>query len=177
MTKQFGRLSFRWRVLLIAFAVITLPIELTVHSIFAREYYNLNLTNLRLVALTAVNAGAQYLPVDPPAAVRVADAYARHQGVTRAEILLTELSPDGKVLTIRLDRKIPLYVAVLAMGGLPAREINVMASARRQPAGHPIGTQILDVPSGEASRHVAHNARLFSAAVEDLNAPKLPPTA
>jgi hypothetical protein len=86
-------------------AAITLPIELLMHGAFARDYYYLNVNNLRLVALTAVKMGAQYLPTDPPAAIRVADAYAQHHGIARAEIVLTELSPDKSVLTIRLERK------------------------------------------------------------------------
>ena len=48
-------------------------------------------------------------------------------------------------LTIRLERKIPQYLAVLAMGGLPARDINVTASAWRQRSvGHPFGTRMID---------------------------------
>jgi hypothetical protein len=158
--REFSRLSFRWRVMLIVFPVITLPIELMVHTVLAREYYYLNVKNLRLVALTAVKMGAQYLPADPPAAVRVADAYAQRQGIARAEILFTELSPDNNVLTIKLDRKIPQYVAVLAMGGLPARDINVTASAWRQGAGHPFGTKILDVPATQSSQHTVQNSRV-----------------
>jgi hypothetical protein len=137
VNQHFSRLSVRGRAILIALAAIILPIELLVHGAFAREYYYLNVNDLRLVALTAVKIGAQYLPVDPAAAIRMADAYARHHGIARAEIVLTELSPDGKVLTIRLERKIPQYLAVLAMGGLPARDIDVTASAGPQGAGHP----------------------------------------
>ena len=137
--RQFSRLSVRYRVILIALVAITLPIELLMHGAFARDYYYLNVNNLRLVALTAVKMGAQYLPTDPPAAIRVADAYAQHHGIAPTEIVLTELSPDGNVLTIRLERKIPQYLAVLAMGGLPTRDINVTASAWRQGAGHPAG--------------------------------------
>jgi hypothetical protein len=145
MKKQLDRLSFRWRVMLTVLAMITLPVELLMHGAFARDYYYLNVNNLRLVALTAVKMGAQYLPTDPPAAIRVADAYAQHHGIAPTEIVLTELSPDESVLTIRLERKIPQYLAVLAMGGLPARDINVTASAWRQRSvGHPFGTRIID---------------------------------
>ena len=166
-----GRLSFRWRVIFIVFAVITLPIELVVHGAFAREYYYLNVKYLRLVALTAVKIGAEYLPADPPAAIRVADAYAQHHGIALTEIVLTELSSDGNVLTIRLERKIPQYVAVLTMGGLPARDITVMASAWQQRAGHPFGTQVLEAPVSKSGGHEGQNARVFSAAFENLNAP------
>jgi hypothetical protein len=170
MTKWRGQLSFRWRVMLIVFAVITLPIELLVHGVFAREYYNLNVKSLRLVALTAVKMGAQYLPADPPAAVRVADEYAQRQEITRAEIVFTELSSDNNVLTIRLDRKIPQYMAVLALGGLPARDISVTASAWRQGAGQPFAIKIPDVPAAQSSRPEPQNSRVFSAAFEKRNA-------
>jgi hypothetical protein len=121
--------------MLIVFAVITFPTELMVHGIFAREYYYLYVKNLQLMALTAVKMGAVYLPADPRAALRVADAYAHSQGIASAEIVFTELSSDNNILTIRLDRKIPQYVAVIALGGLPARDISVTASAWRQGAG------------------------------------------
>jgi hypothetical protein len=143
--RQFSRLSLRWRVMLILFAVITLPVELTVHSILAREYYYLNVKSLQLMALTAVKMGAEYLPADPRGAVQVADAYVQTQGIAPAEIVFTEPSSDSNMLTIRLDRKIPRWVAVLAMGGLPARDISVTASAWRQGTGHPLRTKILDI--------------------------------
>ena len=91
--------------------------------------------------------GAEYLPANPRAAVRIADAFAQRHGIAPAEIVFTQLSPDNSVLTIRLDRKIPSYVAVLAMGGLPARDIDVTASAWRQRSGHSLDTQILDIPA------------------------------
>jgi hypothetical protein len=148
--RHFSRLSVRWRVMLILFAVIILPVELIVHRIVAREYYYLNVKSLQLTALTAVKMGAEYLPADPRVAVQVADAYAQSQGIAPAEVVFTEPSSDNHILTIRLDRKIPRYVAVLAMGGLPARDISVTASAWRQGAGHPFGTKILDVPAQSA---------------------------
>jgi hypothetical protein len=147
--RQFSRLSFRWRVILVLFTLITLAIELMMYGVFAREYYYLNVKRLRLVALTAVKMGAQYLPADPPAAVRVADEYAQRREITGAEIVFTEVSSDNNVLTIRLDRKIPQYVAVLALGGLPARNISVTASASRRGVGQPFGIEILDVPAAQ----------------------------
>ena len=48
--------------------------------------------------------------------MRVADAYAEGHGITPAEVVFTEISSDDHVLTIRLDRKIPVYLAVLAGG-------------------------------------------------------------
>jgi hypothetical protein len=123
--------------MLIVFAGVALSAELMVHRTFAREYYELDVKNLQLMALMAVNRGAQYLPEDPRAAVRVADAYAESQGIASAEIVFTELSSDNNVLTIRLDRRIPQYAAVLALGGFPARSITVTASASRRGAGPP----------------------------------------
>jgi hypothetical protein len=147
-----SRLSLRCRVMLVVFVVIALPVELIAHTIFARELYYLKTKNLQLVALTAVKIGAQYLPANPRAAVRVADAYAQRNGIAPGEIVLTELSSENSVLTIKLDCRIPLYVAVLALGGLPGRDINVTASARRKRAGHSFGTKILDGPAAQSSR-------------------------
>ena len=155
--------------MLIVFAVITLPTELIVYSIVAREYYYLNVKNIQLVALTAARTGAQYLPADPRAAVRVANAYAEGHGIAPAEIVFTvftEISSDDNLLTIRLDRKIPVYVAVLALG-LPARDINVTASASPQRAGYPFGTQILDVPAAQSSRPESAGLASLLSSVEE----------
>ena len=152
--------------MVIVLAAIILPAELIVHSIFAREYYYLNVKNLQLMALRAVRMGAVYLPADPCTAVRIADAYMQSQGVAPAEIVFTESSSDSNVLTIRLDRKIPLYLALLAMGGLPARDINVTASARRQVAGIPFGTHILDVPATQSGPHEPRISHVLAAAFE-----------
>src|SRR5262249_27270530 len=95
------QLSFRSRLALIVIAVVLVPIELVVHSLLARKYYDLNVEILRLTAVAAVNIGAQYLPVDPNTAVREADAYAEDHGIARAEIVFTGLSSNDRVLTIR----------------------------------------------------------------------------
>ena len=111
-TRRFGRLSLRCRVLFIVFAAITLPAELTITRVLARKYYYLNVENLRLVTLAAAKTGVLYLPADPGAAIREADAYAKGHGIARAEIISTELSSDNRVLTITVDRKIPRYVVM-----------------------------------------------------------------
>ena len=147
--RRFGRLSLRCRVLFIVFATITLPAELMITRVLARKYYYLNVENLQLVALAAAKTGVLYLPADPGAAIREADAYAKGHGIARAEIISTELSSDNRVLTITVDRKIPRYIVMLVMGALPARDINVTASAWRQSAGHTFDTQTLDVPTAE----------------------------
>ena len=132
--RRFIQLSLRCRVMLIVVALVVLPTELTMRGMFAREYYYLSAKNLQVRALAAVKIGAEYLPGNPRAAVRAADAYAVSQGIAPAEIMLTEVSLDNTRLEISFDRKIPGYVAVLTMGGLPGRDINVTASAWRQDA-------------------------------------------
>ncbi len=150
--RRFTQLSPRWRMTLVVLTLIVLPAELLVHGILAKEYYYLNIKNLQLVALASVKMGAQYLPTDPRAAVWVADAYAQSQGIAPAEIVFTRPSSNNSELTIRFDCKIPRYLAVLAMGGLPARDISVTASAWRQGARDSLRTQILDVPGRSAHR-------------------------
>ena len=137
--RRFIRPPFRSRGMLLVVALIVLSTELTMRGMFAKEYYYLSAKNLQLRALAAVKIGAEYLPENPHAAIRAADAYAVSQGIAPAEIIFTEVSLDNTRLKINFDRKIPGYVAVLAMGGLPGRDINVTASAWRQDA-KPIGT-------------------------------------
>jgi hypothetical protein len=163
--RRFSRLSLQCRVVLIVFAAITLPTELVVHGVLARKYYDINAENLQLVALTAVKMGVQYLPADPGAAVREANAYAVGHGIARSEIVFTNLSSDDTVLTIRVERKIPKYFAVLVVGGLPSRDISVTASARRrrQGVGRPLGTRILDILSMRAKPHEPPASGVFSA--------------
>ena len=108
--------------------------------IVCQRYYYLSAKNLQLRALAAVKIGAEYLPGNPRAAVRAAGAYAVSQGIAPAEIIFTEVSLDNTRLKINFDRKIPGYVAVVTMGGLPGRDINVTASAWRQEDAKPIGT-------------------------------------
>ena len=163
-SRRFGRISLRCRVPFIVFVVLILPVELIAHSICAREYYYLNVRELQVMALTAVKIGADYLPTDPRAAVRVADAYVQSQGIAPPEIVFTQLSSDNSVLTIRLDRKIPSYVAVLAMGGLPARDIDVTASAWQRGAGNPFGIRILDVP---VSNGASIGRRIIAPPIDD----------
>ena len=137
--RRFIRPPFRSRGMLLVVALIVLSTELTMRGMFAKEYYYLSAKNLQLRALTAVKIGAEYLPRNPRAAVRAADAYAASQGIAPAEIIFTEVSLDNTKIKINFDRKIPGYVAVLTMGGLPGRDINVTAFAWRQDA-KPFGT-------------------------------------
>src|ERR1700739_1355920 len=78
--RRFGLLSLRCRVMLIVFAGVALSAELMVHRTFAREYYELDVKNLQLMALMAVNRGAQYLPEDPRAGVRLVIAFPPGKG-------------------------------------------------------------------------------------------------
>ena len=83
----------------------------------------------------AVRAGAEYLPADPRTAVQVADASAKLNGIMPGEIVFTRVAYDHRSLSIRLNRKMPTYVTLFAVG-LPTSEIAVTASARRQ-SDHP----------------------------------------
>jgi len=102
---------------------------LIVHSLSANVYYNLNLVRLQTAADIAVDAGARYLPGQPQSAIRVAQTYAKINGVLPSEIEFTEVSSDRTTLNIRLRRKMPLYVVFLA-AQLPSHRIEVNASAR-----------------------------------------------
>jgi hypothetical protein len=100
---------------------------LGVHSILARIYYNLNSLELQTAADIAVRAGGQYLPGNPHAAMSIADAYLRRYGVAPDEIVFTGTTPDDLTLTIRLRRRMPWYMAALAIN-LPSRIITVTAT-------------------------------------------------
>jgi hypothetical protein len=110
---------------------MTLSGALIVHSISANFYYHSNLVRLQMAADLAVNMGANYLPADPHAAVQVADRFAKANGVLLNEITFTGVTADNRTLRIRLIRRVPLYIATLAVA-LPGDEIVVTASARRR---------------------------------------------
>jgi hypothetical protein len=128
--RRSSRLSPRCHVLLVVLIMTALPVELLVHSISAVRYYIRSSQQLRLAASMAVAAGARYLPMDPEGAIRTADRSVQHYGVISSEIVSTEVSADDSMLTIRLSRRIPKYVALFALG-LPSRSVNVTASGRR----------------------------------------------
>jgi len=151
-SKQLSRLSFHWRVTLLVSALVLLGIELVVHGIIAKRYYDLNVETLRLTAVAAVKKGAQYLPTDPNDAIREADAYAEGHGIAHGEIVFTELSSNNSVLTIRLVRKIPLRFVVLVWGGLPSRDIEVTASAGNKSHNAPNAQSIMLSSNRSASR-------------------------
>lgn len=104
---------------------------LTVHTICARLYYKFNSSQLGIAAALAVRAGSEFLPEHPRAAVWAADAYVRDHGVGAGEIVFTGTAADNQTLTIRLDRKVPWYVALFAVG-LPSHDIAVTATARHR---------------------------------------------
>ncbi len=131
INRPFNQLSLSCRVTLLVLATITLPGMLIVQSFAARAYYNLNSRSLRLVASMAVRAGAEYLPTDPRNAVLIADRCALRYGVTSSEIVSTAVSADDKTLTLRLSRRVPEFMSLLALG-LPNRTISVVVSGHSQ---------------------------------------------
>ena len=118
-------------VALIVLVVTTLTAALIVHSISADVYYSVNLLRLQTAADLAVRAGVAYLPTDPRIAVQVAAVYAERKGVAFNEIILVGVDSDKRTLRIRLSRKIPIYLALFAVG-LPNHEIAVRASAQKR---------------------------------------------
>jgi len=111
------------------FAVLALSGELIGQRYVGSKFYSLYIENLELIAITAVKTGAKHLPTDPNGAVRIADTCAEGLGIAKPEIVFTKVSADDTVLSMRLDRTIPLYVAVLALGRLPTRYLSVTATA------------------------------------------------
>jgi hypothetical protein len=111
-------------------AITTTTAALTVHSLAAIIYYNLNSIKLQTAAHIAVVAGARYLPDRPQSAVQVADNYLKINGVMPSEIEFTGVSRDHLSLRIGLRRKVPAYVALLAFR-LPSDHIAVIACATR----------------------------------------------
>ncbi len=113
-----------------AVVVITSAAALLAHTMAARVYYNANSASLRIVAENAVRAGAEYLPAEPAAAMRAAQDSAELSGIAPNEIVQTEVAADNQGITLSLSRRVPRYIAFLAVG-LPGRDIRVTASARR----------------------------------------------
>ena len=109
--------------------VITSIAVFVVHSMAAKEYYSANSASMRLVAEKAVMVGIQYLPAEPSAAVAAAEQSAELGGVAPSEIE-TKIAADEQQITLCLKRKVPNYIAFLAVG-LPSREIQVTAKAQR----------------------------------------------
>jgi hypothetical protein len=146
VNRRFNRLSLSSRVMLIVLATVILPGVLIVQTIAARAYYNLNSQSLQLVGSMAVRVGAEYLPTDPRTAVLIADRYARRCGITSNEIISTDVSADDNTLTIRLSRKVPEFLSLLALG-LPDRTISVVVAGHSQKVRGGFGR---DAPSTEA---------------------------
>jgi hypothetical protein len=128
----------RWlnRKVLSVLVIVTGSGALLTHTMAARLYYAANSASMRLVAETAVRAGAQYLPAEPAAAMRAAQDSAELCGIAPSEIVETQVAADNQGITLSLSRKVPRYVAFLAVG-LPSHEIHVTASARRVHAHAP----------------------------------------
>jgi hypothetical protein len=116
---------------LFVLAGVPLIAAFVLHSIVASMYYELNSRILTIAASGAVAAGAEYLPMNPSAAIGVSRSYAKSIGVLPDEIISIEVSPDHSTLEIRLERRVPAYVSILSVG-LPGRHIGVTAWARKQ---------------------------------------------
>jgi len=163
MRGRINRLSFRQRIALVTLALLVLLGELLGQSYLASQVYSFYIRNLELVAITAVKMGANHLPADPNAAVRVADACAEGLGMAKAEIVSTEVSADDNVLTIRLDRKIPSYLAVLALGKLPTRYLSVTARASN---GRRIQGSVTHIMTNRTLRPFPTTAAVLSSGLE-----------
>jgi hypothetical protein len=110
--------------------LITSAAALLVHSMAAAVFYDTNTASLQIVGENAVRTAAEYLPKEPSVAVLIADNYATTGGIAPDEIVLTRVAGDDRAITLSLRRRIPGYVAFLALG-LPSREIRVTVSARK----------------------------------------------
>jgi hypothetical protein len=128
------------RSLLVLVSAITWAVALLVHSISARAYFSSNSIQLAIVAEMAVRAGRDFLPNEPHAAVYAADRYVLSHGVAAEEIVFTSTDSDNSVLTLRLCRRVPRYMALFAVG-LPNRTIILTATARRRSDYHKAGLQ------------------------------------
>jgi len=163
MRGRINRLSLRWRIALITFGVIAFSGELIAQNFVGGTFYSLYIKNLELIAITAAKTGAKHLPADPNAAVRIADTCAEGLGMAKAEIVSTEVSADDNVLTIRLDRKIPSYLAVLALGKLPTRYLSVTARASN---GRRIQGSVTHIMTNRTLRPFPTTAAVLSSGLE-----------
>jgi len=130
MSRLVKRLSSCRRALILLGIAINFG-ALVVHGILGNIYYRSSSILMQMVAVTAVRAGAVYLPANPGTAVQVADAYVELNGVMADEIVSTVVAANDNTLTIVLKRELPTYVTLLVMG-LPGREINVTAQAQKR---------------------------------------------
>ena len=119
--------GFRRR-LLAAVAIGALASAVMVHAASALMYYRMTLIRLTAIDQQAVREGAAWLREDPPRAIRTAQLYALDHGIAAGEIGFIRTAPDGSSLGMGLNRKIPAYIAVLALG-LPGRIVKVTAWA------------------------------------------------
>ncbi len=80
---------------------------LTMHTVAAGTYYNVNSNDLRLIAFITVGAGIQYLSVDPETAIRISTCFVLDFSITFEEIISIEASDDDSALTIDFTREFP----------------------------------------------------------------------
>ena len=128
---RIGRKPWLSRRALTILLIIVGPTLLVVHSVSASLYYAMNSSMLQTIAAQAVRTAAEHLPTEPAVAARIADECLKAGGVAVDEIVLTSVSADNGTIMVVLNRKVPLFLAFLAVG-LPSRAISVTASARKQ---------------------------------------------
>jgi len=124
-------------------AIMAWTVAFVVHSVLANMYYDLNYARLGTAAFIAVRAGAEYLPADPRTAIQVADESVKLSGILPGEIIFTRVAPDHRTLSIRLNRKMPRYIVLLAVG-LSSREIAVTVSAQSR-SDHPPRSRLQNI--------------------------------
>jgi hypothetical protein len=66
----------------------------------AAVFYTANSASLQIVAENAVRTAAEYLPMEPAIAVRIAVNYAETGGIAPDEIVLTKVAGDDRAITL-----------------------------------------------------------------------------
>jgi Flp pilus assembly protein TadG len=89
-----------------------------------------NWVQLQKAADSAVLAGANYLPDNPPQAQTTADQIAENNGVKSGEIVSTTVSSNDLLLSITLTRTVPYFLAKVL--GLTSGVVTTSATATPQ---------------------------------------------
>ena len=118
---------------LVALAVTILAGGTITDGAWASFYYNVNTMSLQNAADAGAAAGSLYLPADPAHAIRVARECIGLNGVSASEIASTAVSRDDHTITVKLVRKMPLYLSGFAAGFSSRRIIVVSTAAHRAP--------------------------------------------
>jgi hypothetical protein len=118
---------------MIALAVTILAGGAITDGAWASFYYNVNTMSLQNAADAGAAAGSLYLPADPAHAIRAARECIGLNGVSTSEIASTLVSRDDHTITIKLVRKMPLYLSGFAAGLSSRRIVVVSTAAHRMP--------------------------------------------